>query len=177
MTTRIALLSLVLTALLLSACGGRLNGVVDYDHERDFSLVEKLGFYEDVKPLERRQNATRVLVRAEIAKQLTAQGYQFPDAAEAELLIIYHVGSHSKIGVGAGAMSSGEKATLAIEFRDPQTGRSVWYGTVEQTWKEGLDVDERVAAAVSLLLKRFPPETTRSNMLLKTNQGEERQSE
>jgi hypothetical protein len=176
-TTRIALLSVLLTAFVLSACGGRLNGVVDYDHERDFVSIKKLGFYEDVKPLERRQDATRVLVRAEIAKQLAARGYEFPDAAEAELQIIYHVGSHSKIGVGAGAMSSGETATLAIEFRDPQSGRSVWYGTVEQTWKEGLDVDERVTTAVSVLLKRFPPETTRSDMLLKTNQGEERQSE
>ena len=54
---------------------------------------------------------------------------------------------------------------------------SVWYVTVDQTWKEGLDLDERIATAVRVLLERFPPETSRPTKRLRTNQGEERRAE
>lgn len=174
---RIATIAVVPMVLVLFACGGKLNGVVDFDHERSFVSIQKVGFYEDVKPHERAQTETRNKVRAEIKRQLEAKGLTVGDAAAAELQIIYHVGNHSKIRVGAGERGAGVTATLAIEFLDPVIGRSVWYGTVEQTWKEGLDLDERIETAVRVLLERFPPETTRPSKLLRTNQGEERQAE
>jgi hypothetical protein len=139
-------------------CAGRLSGFVDFDADADFDSKRTLAFYEDAFPLERKQTETRQLIRAAIEQNLRGRGYGFGRAGEADLLIVYHVGNRAKMHFG-GTMSSKEReASLSIAFQDPVTRRSVWYGTVGQTWTSGENVPERVDAAVAALLDEFPPE-------------------
>ncbi len=148
----------LLVAAIGVGCAGRLSGVVDFDADTDFDSKRTLAFYEDAFPLERKQTETRQLIRAAIEQNLRSRGYGFGRAGEADLLIVYHVGNRAKVHFG-GTMTSGEReASLSIAFQDPVTRRSVWYGTVEQTWSGEADVAERVDTAVTTLLANFPPE-------------------
>jgi len=148
-------LALVLVA---TGCTGRLSGVVDFDAETDFDTKRTLAFYEDAYPLERKQTETRQLIRAAIEQELRGRGYGFGRAGEADLLIVYHVGNRAKMHFGGTMTSSEREASLSIAFQDPVTRRSVWYGTVAQTWTGEADVAERVDAAVATLLEKFPPD-------------------
>jgi hypothetical protein len=158
MVVRPVLGSFLILLALAVGCGGRLNGVVDYDREHDYESIRDLAFHEDAHPSERARTDTRNRIRAEIARQLTERGYSVtaPDGAQAHIL--YHLGQFSNVRGGSMIGGRGSRASLAIEFRDPESGRAIWYGTVEQTWSDGLDVDERIASAVSVLLGEFPPD-------------------
>ncbi len=152
------LLVFLAAALATTACGGRLSGVVNYDQTHDFGALSRIGFYEDAHPLERAQTEVRQKIRTQITRVLESGGFQITRPDDADLLVIYHVGTHAKAAVSGALMAGrGTTATLAIEFRKSTSARTVWYGTVEQTWKEGLDQDERVRAAVDALLSGFPP--------------------
>ena len=140
-------------------CAGRLSGVVDFDSETDFESKRTLAFYEDAYPLERKQTEVRQLIRAAIEQNLRGRGYGFGRAGEADLLIVYHVGNRAKMHFGGTMTSTQREASLSIAFQDPVTRRSVWYGTVEQTWSEDADRAERVDTAVTTLLDKFPPES------------------
>jgi len=155
---RPALCTLLILFSFAIGCGGKLNGVVDFDRERDFSSIRSLGFYEDAHPSARADRTARPLIRAEIEKQLKARGFTLTQPDDAHALILLHLGRFSNIRGGSMIGGRGARASLAIEFRDPATGRAIWYGTVEQTWSEELDRDERISSAVSVLLDAFPPE-------------------
>lgn len=148
----------LLAAVLVTGCASRLSGVVDFDDDVDFDAKRTLAFYEDAFPLERKQTETRQLIRAAIEQNLRDRGYGFGRAGEADLLIVYHVGNRAKMHFGGTMSSSGREASLSIAFQDPVTRRSVWYGTVQQTWTGQDDVAERVDVAVRTLLEKFPPE-------------------
>ncbi len=148
----------LLVASLGLGCAGRLSGVVDFDADTDFDSKRTLAFYEDAFPLERKQTETRQLIRASIEENLRGRGYGFGRAGEADLLIVYHVGNRAKVHFGGTMTASEREASLSIAFQDPVTRRSVWYGTVAQTWSGEPDVAERVDAAVTTLLAKFPPE-------------------
>lgn len=158
-TVRAVMLAATLVGLASSiGCAGRLSGVVDFDADTDFDSKRTLAFYEDAFPLERKQTETRQLIRAAIEQNLRGRGYGFGRAGEADLLVVYHVGNRAKVHFGGTMQSTGREASLSIAFQDPVTRRSVWYGTVEQTWTGEADVAERVDAAVTTLLDEFPPE-------------------
>ena len=92
-------------ALLGAACGGKLSGVVDFDNTRDFDSYSRFGFLEDEKPLERAQTDTRKQVRKEIEEQLQAKGYRITTPGKAQVIVIYHVGSHTKTRMAAASSS------------------------------------------------------------------------
>jgi hypothetical protein len=159
-TARIAVLFVWFSVvLLISACGGHLSGVVDFDNSRDFGSYKRFGFLEDEKPLERGQSEGRKLTRMEIEEQLKAKGYSITTPDQAHAIVIYHVGTRAKAHVSGAVGGGGQEASLAIEIRDPKSERSIWYGTVEQTWHEDLDAQERIHTAVKTLLDSYPPET------------------
>jgi len=159
LSARIALVpALIALAVLATACGGHLSGVVDFDNTRDFDSYTRFAFLEDQKPLERAATDTRKQVRREIEEQLQAKGYSITTPAKAQIIVIYHVGNRTKARTSGMAGGAGREASLAIELRDPKSERTMWYGTVEQTWHDDMDVKERVHTAVSLLLDSYPPE-------------------
>jgi hypothetical protein len=151
-------LCILLSLGLSLGCAGRLSGVVDFDADVDFEAKRTLAFYEDAFPLERKQTEVRQLIRAAIEQDLRGRGFGFGRAGEADLLIVYHVGNRAKMHFGGTMRSTEREASLSIVFQDPVTRRSVWYGTVEQTWAGDADVSERVDTAVTTLLAKFPPE-------------------
>ncbi len=158
-SNRLLFVACALLCIAISAgCAGLLSGVVDFDADIDFESKRTLAFYEDAFPLERKQTEVRQLIRAAIEQDLRGRGYGFVRAGEADLLIVYHVGNRAKVHFGGTMQSTGREASLSIVFQDPVTRRSVWYGTVEQTWTADADVAERVDAAVATLLSKFPPE-------------------
>lgn len=160
MPHRIRLASaLIAAALLAAACAGKLKGVVDFDNSRDFGSVSRIGFFEDEKPLERPTTQVRERVRSEIEKHLKEKGYAITQPDEAQLLVVYHTANRTKTRTSGAISAAGREASLAIEFRGRKSERTVWYGTVEQTWRDGIDVDERVDTAVRVLLEGFPPDT------------------
>lgn len=152
--------SILVALFAATGCGGKLNGVVDYDRERDFQDIRRIVFFEDIRPSERPPTQARKRIRAELERQLPERGFTLVGADDAQAQLLYHVGRRSNVRGGSMVGARGERASLAIEFRDPATGRAMWYGTVEQSWQEGLDVEERVESAISLLLDQFPPEPT-----------------
>jgi len=151
----------VLTVLLmanLTGCVGRLSGVVDFDENLDFAKVKTFSFYEDSYPQDRKQTDVRQLIRAAIEQNLRKRGYGFGRTGEADLMIVYHSGNRAKMHFGGTMSTSSREASLSIEFQNPVTRRSAWYGTVGQTWGDNENVAERVDTAVTTLLDRFPPE-------------------
>ncbi len=148
---------LLLAFALATACASRFRGDAHGDASYDFSKVRDIA----IAPTPGREmpedaREIRAIVEQELRQQLAAKGYRITPAAEAELLVTSYAGLHAKMRMSGGATVEGTDARMTIQFLEPGSRYSVWYGWTKATWRDSMEPAPEIARAVTFLLERFP---------------------
>jgi hypothetical protein len=150
---------LLLVAVFAVACATRTRQSIDFDTTVDFTSKKTLAFFEDTEGgADDPAGSPRDLTRKAIDRELRASGHRFVRPSGASLLVIYHVTTRKKSRPNG--MITGEGAlegVMVISFRDPNTKRSVWYGTGEVTVDSGTNAKREIDRISKSLLVNFPP--------------------
>ena len=184
MTKRILLLAGMASFLLWSCAGNKAN--IDYDTRVDFSAYKTYVWSEKTDDATKQSKVDSPLVhqrvRESIEENLQAKGLQRADAAQADLLVTYHLsvavtgrtsssvsfgvgsfGSHSSVGLSVGVPVGGrniEEGTLVIDMIDTKTNSLVWQGAASRQLSRSPTPEKTKAMVdevVSEMLAGYPP--------------------
>ena len=174
------------TLLLLSACSS-VSYVTDWDTQKDFSGYQTFAWYELAAMPDRgappaAPNAIVAdRIRRSVQGELGGKGLTAEAAAEADLLVTYHIalrqgmrvyhsgwGHPYRWGWGygwgggwGGGYSSARlvtEGTLIVDILDGSTRRLVWRGIADGAFKRPNPSDEQVAKVVARMMQSFPPQ-------------------
>ena len=170
--------------LLLSSCAG--GPSIDYDVAADFSAYKTYAWSEKTDEATSKSQADSPLVhkrvRADIDENLQAKGLRSVDAAQADLLVTYHLsvavtghtsssvsigvgsfGPHSSVGLSVGAPVGGraiKEGTLVIDLIDAKTKALVWQGSTSRKVSRSPTPEKtnaKIDEAVGEILAKYPP--------------------
>ncbi|HEV56981.1 MAG TPA: DUF4136 domain-containing protein [Phycisphaerales bacterium] len=180
------LLLLLSLALLMAGCSS-VRVTQDYEKTADFASYQAFAWSEPrhVETGDPRLDDPLLHARIQraIETELTARGYRFVPAAEADLLVRYHAlvqgrieTSRSSVALGTGywwrragvgvAMDypygsrEYDEGSLLIDFLSPASGELVWRGTGVRSVEDTPSSEERdrvVADVVKRVLDQYPP--------------------
>ena len=182
MTKRIIVVGLA--SFLLWSCAGKPS--VDYDTRADFSTYKTYAWSEKTDDATKQSKVDSPLVhqrvRESIEENLQAKGLRSVEAAQADLLVSYHLsvavtgrtsssvsfgvgsfGSHSSVGLSVGVPVGGrniEEGTLVIDMNDAKTNSLVWQGAASRQLSRNATPEKTKAAVdevVSEILANYPP--------------------
>jgi hypothetical protein len=175
----------VLISLLLWSCAGN-KASVDYDTTVDFNTYKTYAWSDKADEATNKSKAESPLVhkrvRESIEENLQAKGLQSVDAAQADLLVTYHLsvavtghtsssvsfgvgsfGSHSSVGLSVGVPVGGrtiEEGTLVIDMIDAKKNSIVWQGAASRQLSRSPTPEKTKAAVdevVNDILASYPP--------------------
>lgn len=185
MNKTIKRLSIILTALIVTACSG-IPVSQDFEQGFDFSGFETFawdaneddqwGIAESNELVDRR-------IRSAIENNLTARQFSQVDAAQADFLVLYNVvvdqrirssnvsggvaigrstrGRHGSISLSTGSqIRTYEQGTLLIDVIDVTGDKLVWRGVSSQALPDLSDpqrLTDHINATVAAILEQFPP--------------------
>ncbi len=174
------------TFLLLSACSS-VSYVSDWDTQKDFSGYQTFAWYELAATPDRgappaAPNAIVAdRIRRSVQGELGGKGLTAEAAAEADLLVTYHIAIRQGMrvynsgwghpyrgcwgwggygygwGGGYGSARLVTEGTLIVDVLDGKTRRLVWRGIAEGAFKKPNPSDDQVAKIVTRVLTDFPP--------------------
>lgn len=146
-----------LALLVAAGCASRFQGDAHRSTDFDFSTVRGLALVPSPgRTLPPESQAVHEMIEQELARQLRAKGYQRAPVEEADLLVHYSAGLHAKVRMSGGAATEGQDARMTLQFLEPGSRHSVWYGWTAATWRGSSDPRAEVEKAVTFLLERFP---------------------
>ncbi|MDJ0851264.1 MAG: DUF4136 domain-containing protein [Myxococcota bacterium] len=148
---------LLLACALAAGCASRFQGDAHGAPDYDFSKVRNIALAPNPRrkmPEDARE--VRALVEQELRKQLTAKGYRIVPVEEADLLVTFYAGLHAKMRLSGGATPEGTDERMTLQFLEPGSRYSVWYGWAKSTWRESMEPGPEIEKAVTFLLARFP---------------------
>lgn len=127
----------VLLSVLLWSCAGN-KPSVDYDTTVDFNTYKTYAWSEKTDDTTKKSIADSPLVhqrvRESIEEQLQAKGLQRVDAAQADLMVAYHlsvaVTGHTSSSVSFGVGSYGHRSSVGLSVGVPVGGRTIEEGTL-----------------------------------------------
>ena len=170
---RSALLSTILLASVAVVGCASSTPVVEKDDSFDFAAVSTyawvtdepvmIAFGEDQPNVRTKENELRV--RAAIERELAARGIEKSDAAEAQLLVAFSVGTRMRYRLEGGDRTSNftdgpgdkqTKGTLNIYLLDQETDREIWHGSTSKWLRKSEDPEEVINAAVAKIMAVFP---------------------
>ena len=146
-------------ALMALACATHADRTVDFDPAVDFSALKQLAFFYDTEAgAAFSPGSHRDDTRSAIKRELIASGHSFVRPAQANLLVVHHVGNRA--GAHTTGMIAGETGTegeMVISFRDPESQRSLWWGSAQLMIDKNSKRKREVDRLVKALLSEFPP--------------------
>ncbi|WP_455207006.1 DUF4136 domain-containing protein [Kaarinaea lacus] len=178
-------ISYVLIFLLLWSCAGN-KASVDYDTSVDFNTYRAYAWSEKTDEATSKSKVDSPLVhqrvRESIEENLKVKGLQRVDAAQADILVSYHLsvavtghtsssvsfgvgsfGPHSSVGLSVGVPVGGrtiEEGTLVIDLIDAKKNSVVWQGAASRQLARS-PTPEKMKAAVDEvvveILGGYPP--------------------
>ncbi len=169
---RVGLLGAALASAGLVGCATSAP-VVEKDAGFDFSAVQTyawvtdepvlITFGEDQPNIRTKENELRV--RDAIERELSARGLEKVEAASADALVAFSVGTRMRYRLEGGDRTSnftdgpGEKqtqGTLNIYLLDRETDREVWHGSMTRWLKKSDDPQVVINAAVANVMSQYP---------------------
>ncbi len=169
--------SALLSAVLLASAGvigcASSTPVVEKDDGFDFAAVSTYAWITDEPVLINfgaeqpnvRTKENELRVRAAVERELAARGMEKSDAADAQLLVAFSVGTRMRYRLEGGDRSSnftegpGEKqtkGTLNIYLLDRASDREVWHGSTSKWLSKSEDPEAVINAAVGKIMAVFP---------------------
>jgi len=131
----------ILLVLLISGCAS--NGAnVDFDPSIDFSAFKSFAWSEATDEATNKSITATPLVhqrvRESVETSLTSKGLQIVEAAQADMLITYHLSvavtghtsSSVSVGVGRSRGGGGSRSSIGVSGSVPVGGRTVQEGTL-----------------------------------------------
>jgi hypothetical protein len=149
----------LLPALAVLACATHTERTVDFDPAVDFSAVKRLAFFYDTEAgAAFAPGMHSDDTRSAIKRELIASGHSFVPPAQADLLVVYHVGARADPHTTH--MIAGETGTegeMVISFRDPESQRTLWWGSAQLMIDKNSQPKREIDRLVKALLSEFPP--------------------
>lgn len=188
MKTLIGTIGLASVLVLLTGCSS-VSYVTDWDTQKDYSNFQSFAWYE-LAATPDRGSPTAVpnaivsdRIRRSVESSLTRKGMNDAGAAEADLLVTYHVvlrhgyrvynsgWGYPYYGWGRGGWGWGgagwgggyssvrtvTEGTLIIDVLDASKRRLIWRGIADGAFKKPNPTDEYVGKVVDRLFQSFPP--------------------
>lgn len=182
---------LVLAATLLVASCSNIKTVHDRDPSADFGTYRTWAWVSDdslIRPKAGEAKVTYVSpideqrIRRAVETELARRGYKQAPREQADLIVIFAVGSEDKMKIvstptmgggyydpyygdfGYGGWYGGSdvrsvqytEGTLSLQFFDRRTKQAVWVGWGSKKVSKSDDPDELIRDAVAAILKEFP---------------------
>lgn len=150
---------LLLAALVGLACATHTERTVDFDPAVDFSDSKQLAFFYDTEAgAAFAPGIHGDDTRSAIKRELIASGYSFVRPAQANLLVVYHVGARADAHTrGMIAGETGTESEMVISFRDPESQRTLWWGSARLMIDKNSKAKREIDRLVKALLSEFPP--------------------
>lgn len=172
---RVLTLSLVLTAFVLSACGG-MTVNTDWDDNADFAAYKTFAWMSP--PSGQTQVSSLIMNRIQdaVIMEMKAKGYvedeQNPDVYVSSIVMLeekvnvsstsYGYGYGYGYWGGYGAHSVDvyhyHEGTLLLDVIDAKANQLVWRGSGSKVVDQGSGTPEKTRAAIQKILSRYPPQ-------------------